>query len=436
MDHLDEEPLKKLAIQENNDPELKKKEGFSAVFDYIAGHQHEFPETTKVLERAIAETQALADESEAYKWIKEEIQKKFKFGEPKASGDKLILPADQDQIIDLFRAFSDIGDRITLYEPRSLQGDISEYDDAFNGALQNSLEFHEFEDVNEGMKDILKPKDDDDIKKSFKNLPLYKQIEFLYETDLDIPEEDQPLIWKEKNKLKYDPKFDNYFRVTSTDPITYMRRPIDFEVITSGVSFKIYVRSVQDIPFVVVEQMNDEERLRVYAKNSNNQKGKLRYFKKAEEIFDWMMKSGYKQFTEVSEALQSVFKPKDVSNIKLTPTQLFNANWKKMGLKKEDLNVPLIFNLLEKSEDHWIMSTEDFDTFDKKRRSPWAAGYKGPDIGVHFFIRRKGKSFRIHQMNREDFAVVSVLNPDKTDPNPQRIYSFEELKAFIDNVVA
>jgi hypothetical protein len=349
---------------------------------------------------------------------------------------------DGDQIFELFLVLSGVYDKIYVHTPiDGFYGDFKKLDDTFQDALYDSILFFD-DDLNEGMKDILKPKNEDDVKTAFKKLPLYKKIEFLYDNKMDIPKEYLPLIWTEKEKLKKDPKFDNYFRVTSTNPISYTSTSDHVwsvvEVDPVGVYFRIYARKPDDsIPFIIVEQMNDEDYLRAYIKNSENKKGKIHYFKTAEDLFEWMLKAGYKQYTEVSEALQNIFKPKDISDLsKMDSTQLFKAHWKELGLNIKDSKKPLIFELDDKAEKYW-KNCGDFDTFDKKGRSPWTAHYEGYDIGVHFFILEGSITFRVWQNDGEQFAWVGfTAPPDYKLKNKQKIYSFEELKEYVENVVA
>jgi len=268
MDHMDESEIKDFALNELNrkgkdTSELEDIYGFSPFFEYVSENPEELPDTTNLLQRAITETQAYADEAKAYEYLVKQIKNKFKFGDPVPKKDKMVLPIDDDQIVEMFLLISGVEDRIPADEPPNGfggSGDFENFSDTFEESLSNVLA-DELYDLQESLQSILAPKSSDEVFQSFKELPISGQIEFLYDNPKDmIPVEHWPLIHQIKERLKNNPAFDADFRVTSTE---HGEWGTDY----TWSYFRIHPRMYDTDPVIVSQYNNEPHSIRVYIKN-------------------------------------------------------------------------------------------------------------------------------------------------------------------------
>lgn len=305
----DGEELKKAMISEyEGDENIKDIHGIYPLIEFVADHEDDFDRVVDAIKNAFYETQSTADEYEAYTSITESITEEILLAKPEWINDRFIAATNEHKLIKLFMMGQDQYEKISLNIPyNGWQGDISKNEETFVDALNNQLDnyFH----INEAdSSDFLKPKSNDDIVKAFQDLNTSQRIEALensddYEDEPSgkkpnfrklIPKKDWPLIITIKEEMKKDEKFDNNFRVTSTDPINYHTE----NVMTSiGAYFRVFSRNYPYLPFVSVEQLDhDNDNIRVCIKNSDNEKGKIKKIKTYKEFWDWMMKVGYNTY--------------------------------------------------------------------------------------------------------------------------------------------
>jgi len=201
-------------------------------------------------------------------------------------------------------------------------------DDNVRGKLVKIKTFKEFWDwmmkagyktyINEGISNILKPKSTEDLLKSFKELSVSSQAEWildnvLYTKDSVISIEHWPLILQIKEGLKHNNEFTNRYEMTSIsnrDPFTELYvLPLNGEI-----QFKIYSKTPTALSnHIQVSQYDSEpHNIRVYDIDKydttkeeiiEDYRGFIKWFND-----DYLHKWG---LIPIAESIKDVLKPKD-----------------------------------------------------------------------------------------------------------------------------
>jgi hypothetical protein len=265
---------------------------------------------------------------------------------------------------------------------------------------------------------LLKPKSGDEVVDAFKKASISQQIEVLKDVggDTIVPEEGWPLIVKIKKKI-VEPDIRKYFASSGIEPILYsVQLKYEVDSPTIGQFFKIWVRKDESIPFVMIEQLDDEgDAVRMYLKTMDNKKSKFTYAKSVDEFWAWFMKAGYRRM--MNESLSDLLKPKAKEDVieafknqsVSDQTDFLYAN----NFNQEIIPIehwPLIMQIKDQ-----LKNNESFDIQFRVRRNNDIFNPEGYPIGTVFYIHPRDDDWagtiEVEQYNNELEAVrVSVNN--------------------------
>ena len=295
----------------NNPPDLKNKNTFDELYNYIEEHEKDpqLEDIVKALKFTIYDTQEVADESAAYNEIVHAIKSELNFKEPKVVDHHLVVPIDKETIINIFKMAHNINDKIGYWPPQyGWYGNISDHPDVFQDCLVNRLDDIENK-LNESIKDILVPKSIEDIRDTFDTLKITSQIEFL-EDDFVSEEENKkrkeiipfnkwPLILQIRERLKSNKKFNSKFRCTSID-IHISNR---YELL--GSIFKIYPKDYSSNILKIIQLNKKPQHIEIVYDITHT-----KFFTSYNQFIKWFNKYWF-----INEALGDILKPKSEKDV-------------------------------------------------------------------------------------------------------------------------
>lgn len=249
---------------------------FYDAFIYILDNENDQPLTNAFI-NTFSELQTLADENEAYNRLNQSIIKAFDLKiELKNNEFNSII-----SIKNIYKLFELIYDITNKLNPNldNIYGDLDDTVQNFNETLESKLIDEGFE-LNESLKDILKPKNGDEIKQAFNDLTVYEKVNFLQDKDRSITNiidfEQWPLIMQVQRLLKNNEKFSNIYRCTYIDVFK--------DSLNSGARFRIFERFENNLNGIMIEQYDEFNFLYCHKDKFTNAEKIVSY----EDFLNWM----------------------------------------------------------------------------------------------------------------------------------------------------
>lgn len=136
--------IKEKIIEEKSDAEIQGIDDINKLINYIGENEDEMPLISEAIKMGINEVQSIADESEAFNDLTNEIKNHFgwKFEKLDKIGKNNLfkIPVSKKNIIELFKIHNDVGDKINYYPPSyGWSGDIDKHPDVFYESIQNRI---------------------------------------------------------------------------------------------------------------------------------------------------------------------------------------------------------------------------------------------------------------------------------------------------------